>query len=138
MCWNVHVYEMTMYICANVSYLPVLCSYCGVRDPSWAELRHFVWFLDRQLESCEKSVFCDETIFGDVMASLKTFVVKFMIQMSRVSFTQFCILLSSHHTLSLFFSLLSCALIFTISKGCVFVLLGLCYFIIEGRSGSRE
>ena len=59
-------------------------SSCGLRDPSWAEIRHFVMFLDIQLESCEVSVFCDETFVGDVMAGLKGFVVKFMIRMSRV------------------------------------------------------
>ena len=61
-----------------------LPSSCGLRDPSWAEIRHFVMFLDIQLQSCEASVFCDETFVGDVMAGLKGFVVKFMIRMSRV------------------------------------------------------
>lgn len=61
------------------------CSQCGVRDPSWSELRHFVKFLDLQLQSCEQSVFCNEALVGDVMAGLKTFVVKFMIRMSKVS-----------------------------------------------------
>ena len=41
-------------------------------------------FLDLQLESCENSVFTDPAFVGDVMAGLKGFVVKFMIQMSRV------------------------------------------------------
>ena len=67
-------------------FLFSICSYCGVKDPSWAELRHFVWFLDRQLESCEGSVFTNEEIVGDVMTGFKTFVVKFMIRMSRVGF----------------------------------------------------
>ena len=57
---------------------------CGVHDPSWAELRHFVWFLDTQIKACEKSIFCNEDIVGDVMSGLKTFVVKFMIRMSKV------------------------------------------------------
>ena len=56
-----------------------------MRDPSWSEIRHFVKFLDLQLESCEESVFTDHTFVGDVMAGLKEFVVKFMIRMSRVS-----------------------------------------------------
>ena len=59
-------------------------SSCGLHDPSWAEICHFVKFLDIQLQSCERSVFCDETFVGDVMAGLKGFVVKFMIRMSRV------------------------------------------------------
>ena len=56
----------------------------GVQNPSWSEIHHFTKFLDLQLESCEKSVFCDETFIGDVMSGLKGFVVKFMMRMSRV------------------------------------------------------
>ncbi len=59
-------------------------SKCGVRNPSWAEISHFTKFLDVQLNSCENSVFCDETLVGDVMSGLKGFVVKFMIRMSQV------------------------------------------------------
>ena len=62
-----------------------LYRYCGVKDPSWAEIRHFVKFLDLQLQSCECSSFCNEDFVGDVMAGLKSFVVKFMMRMSRVS-----------------------------------------------------
>ena len=55
-----------------------------MKEPSWSEIRHFVKFLDLQLQSCEKSVFTDPQFVGDVMAGLKGFVVKFMIRMSRV------------------------------------------------------
>ena len=48
------------------------------------ELNHFLRFLDIQLDACENSIFCDENIVGDVMSGLKTFVVKFMIRMSKV------------------------------------------------------
>ena len=34
--------------------------------------------------TCEQSIFCNEDIVGDVMSGLKTFVVKFMIRMSKV------------------------------------------------------
>ena len=57
---------------------------CGIRDPNWTEVYHFVKFLDRQLECSEMSVFCDEDIVRDVMSGIKGFVVKFMITMSRV------------------------------------------------------
>ena len=63
----------------------ISCSNCGVRNPSWSEIRHFVHFLDIQLKSCERSVFCDQTFVGDVMSGLKGFVVTFMMRMSRVS-----------------------------------------------------
>ncbi len=62
----------------------VYYSKCGIRDPSWAEFHHFTKFLDIQLNSCENSVFCDETFVSDVMSGLKGFVVKFMIRMSQV------------------------------------------------------
>ena len=55
-----------------------------MRDPSWVELNHFLKFLNIQLETCEQSIFCNEDIVGDVMSGLKTFVVKFMIRMSKV------------------------------------------------------
>ena len=55
-----------------------------MKEPSWSEIRHFVKFLDLQLQSCEKSVFTNPQFVGDVMAGLKGFVVKFMIRMSRV------------------------------------------------------
>ena len=56
-----------------------------MRDPSWSELRHFIKFLDLQLQSCEQSAFCNEAFVADVMSGLKTFVVKFMVLMSKVS-----------------------------------------------------
>ena len=59
---------------------------CGVKDPSWSEIHYFVKFLDVQLESCERSVFCKEEIdiVRRTMSGLKKFVIKFMIRMSRV------------------------------------------------------
>ena len=65
----------------------MMCIYnrqCGVKDPSWSELKHFVEFLNIQLRSCENSIFFNEDIVGDVMSGLKTFVVRFMIRMSKV------------------------------------------------------
>jgi hypothetical protein len=55
-----------------------------VENPSWCEIHHFAKFFDVQLESCEKSIFCNEKFVKDVMSGLKRFVVKFMIRMSRV------------------------------------------------------
>lgn len=56
---------------------------CGVRDPSWSEINHFITFLDLQLKPCESDFFKPELI-KDIMPGLKEFIVKFMIQMSRV------------------------------------------------------
>uniref|UniRef100_A0A1X7SD92 RN213 ligase n=1 Tax=Amphimedon queenslandica TaxID=400682 RepID=A0A1X7SD92_AMPQE len=67
----------------HLECLQVLLKQCGVKDPSWSELKHFVEFLNTQLRLCENSIFCNEDIVGDVMSGLKTFVVKFMIRMSK-------------------------------------------------------
>ncbi|XP_046860850.1 E3 ubiquitin-protein ligase rnf213-alpha-like [Xenia sp. Carnegie-2017] len=73
--------------CADVSdpveSLTVLIQYCGIHDPSWAELHHFANFLNVQLDDCEKSVFCDNSLVEDRLKGFKTFVVRFMIKMSR-------------------------------------------------------
>ena len=58
---------------------------CGVEDPSWAELRHFVNFLNSQLQACEESTFCNMELVGDTLEGFRSFVVQFMILMSRVS-----------------------------------------------------
>ena len=57
---------------------------CGIEDPSWAELRHFVNFLNSQLQSCEESSFCNMELVGDTLEGFRSFVVRFMILMSRV------------------------------------------------------
>ena len=56
-----------------------------MKDPSWSEIRHFIKFLDLQLQSCERSYFTNEDFVGDILSGFKSFVVKFMIRMSRVS-----------------------------------------------------
>ena len=55
-------------------------------DPSWSELHQFTKFLDVQLDSCENSVFMNVKVVGNELSGLKSFVVKFMIRMSRVRF----------------------------------------------------
>ena len=69
-------------------------SNCGIPDPSWAEIRHFVSFLNSQLRDCEQSIFCDMKLMRSVLAGpnvlnlegFRSFVVRFMIQMSRVRY----------------------------------------------------
>uniref|UniRef100_A0A4X1UID3 E3 ubiquitin-protein ligase RNF213 n=1 Tax=Sus scrofa TaxID=9823 RepID=A0A4X1UID3_PIG len=60
-----------------------LLFYCGVLDPSWAELQNFARFLNYQLRDCEASVFCDPGFVGDTLVGFKNFVVAFMIFMAR-------------------------------------------------------
>lgn len=57
--------------------------YCGVVDPSWAELRNFACFLNCQLKDCEASVFCNPALTGDTLRGFKNFVVTFMVLMAR-------------------------------------------------------
>ncbi|KAM9346074.1 E3 ubiquitin-protein ligase rnf213-alpha-like [Symphorus nematophorus] len=68
---------------SHVECLQMLLMYCGIMDPSWAELRNFAWFLNLQLQDCETSVFCDVNITGDTLTGFKTFVVDFMILMAK-------------------------------------------------------
>uniref|UniRef100_A0A674BBP2 RING-type E3 ubiquitin transferase n=1 Tax=Salmo trutta TaxID=8032 RepID=A0A674BBP2_SALTR len=67
----------------HVKCLQLLLLYCGIKDPSWAELRNFTWFLNLQLRDCETSVFCDASITGDTLQGFKNFVVEFMILMAK-------------------------------------------------------
>lgn len=67
----------------HVECLQLLFLYCGVIDPSWAELRNFTWFLNLQLRDCESSVFCDASFTGDTLLGFKNFVVDFMILMAK-------------------------------------------------------
>ncbi|XP_072245329.1 E3 ubiquitin-protein ligase rnf213-alpha-like [Leuresthes tenuis] len=63
--------------------LQILLIHCGIIDPSWAELRNFVWFLNLQLQDCENSDFCNFELVGDTLSGFKNFVVEFMILMSK-------------------------------------------------------
>ena len=57
--------------------------HCGIENPSWSELKHFVNFLNVQLSACEQSVFCSDMLARDLPGFLD-FVIRFMIQMSKV------------------------------------------------------
>ncbi|XP_047465467.1 E3 ubiquitin-protein ligase rnf213-beta [Mugil cephalus] len=57
--------------------------HCGMKDPSWGELKNFSWFLNMQLKDCENSVFCDREFLADQLLGFKGFIVKFMILMAR-------------------------------------------------------
>ncbi|XP_028416584.1 E3 ubiquitin-protein ligase rnf213-alpha-like [Dendronephthya gigantea] len=77
------IYDPRVTIGDPVDALTFIIKYCGIRDPSWAELHHFVNFLNVQLRDCEESVFCNAKLAGDLLQGFKTFVVRFMIEMSR-------------------------------------------------------
>nr|XP_013804530.1 PREDICTED: E3 ubiquitin-protein ligase RNF213-like [Apteryx mantelli mantelli] len=62
--------------------LRLLLDFCGKDDPSWMELSNFTHFLNFQLQMSEKSVFCSPVV-GSEFWGFKTFVIKFMIAMSK-------------------------------------------------------
>lgn len=58
----------------------------GVNDPSWAELRNFVGFLNTQLLDFEQSDYVSDAA-AEFLPGFAKFVLKFLIQMSRVCIT---------------------------------------------------
>uniref|UniRef100_A0A8C8MEV5 RING-type E3 ubiquitin transferase n=1 Tax=Oncorhynchus tshawytscha TaxID=74940 RepID=A0A8C8MEV5_ONCTS len=77
--------------------LQMLFIYCGISDPSWAELRNFAWFLNLQLLDCETSAFCNFQFIGDTLRGFRNFVVDFMILMAKDFATpSLCITDQSH------------------------------------------
>ncbi|XP_060084373.1 E3 ubiquitin-protein ligase rnf213-alpha-like [Ylistrum balloti] len=66
----------------QINCLQTFLRHCGVRDPSWAELKHFVCFLNSQLQDFEVSAFCGAAAKED-LPGFDKFVLKFLIQMSR-------------------------------------------------------
>lgn len=80
---NLDVFTYNKVEGTHVECLQMLLMFCGIMDPSWAELRNFAWFLNLQLKDCETSVFCDVTFTGDTLTGFKTFVVDFMILMAK-------------------------------------------------------
>ncbi|KAL0993465.1 hypothetical protein UPYG_G00108340 [Umbra pygmaea] len=80
---NLDTYQYSGVQGTSVECLQMLFVYCGIIDPSWAELRNFTWFLNLQLRDCETSVFCDAAFTGDTLQGFKNFVVDFMILMAK-------------------------------------------------------
>lgn len=75
------VYHLIMnYFWIRTSYLS---SHCCVQNPSWAELRNFVHFLNTQLQDFEKSDYCS-VILKEDLPGFPVFVLRFLIQMSKV------------------------------------------------------
>ncbi|ELU09101.1 hypothetical protein CAPTEDRAFT_223578 [Capitella teleta] len=62
--------------------IEILLQFCGLRDPSWAELYFFASFLHEQLKLYENCVFCSPE-FADDLPGFQEFVLKFLIQMSK-------------------------------------------------------
>ena len=65
------------------SCLELLLKHLEHNNPSWSEIIHFSSFLNNQLIDCEHSSFCNIALTGDLLPGFKSFVIKFMIQMSH-------------------------------------------------------
>ena len=63
--------------------LQILLKYCGIQQPSWLEINNFGTFLSKQLSDCDNSDYCTSGIMGEEWRGFKSFVVKFLIHMSR-------------------------------------------------------
>ena len=57
--------------------------YFCVKQPTWMELTHFAAFLNAQLRSLEMSDFCNPDLIGEDLPAMKSFVMRFLIQMSK-------------------------------------------------------
>ncbi|WAR16707.1 R213A-like protein, partial [Mya arenaria] len=56
--------------------------HCGIPNPTWAELHHFVWFLNTQLVGFENNTFVGEVAVRD-LPGFGQFVLRFLILMSK-------------------------------------------------------
>ena len=52
-------------------------------NPSWAEVRNFIEFLNAQLYDCENSIFCS---MEEGFPGFKQFVGRFAVMMAKVTF----------------------------------------------------
>ncbi|XP_052809415.1 E3 ubiquitin-protein ligase RNF213-like, partial [Mya arenaria] len=62
--------------------LTTLLRYCGIKEPLWSELHHFVQFLNTQLEMFERNAFVSCAAESD-LPGFRSFVLRFLLQMSR-------------------------------------------------------
>ena len=70
--------------CENpIEFLGVLLKFCSIEKPSWSVLKHFISFLNNQLVACEKNIYCNLVSVDKKWKGLKTFLVDYMVIMSR-------------------------------------------------------
>ena len=74
---------------SSIDNLNIILKNCGIAHPSWAEVRNFVLFLDRQLSDCDNADYCHSGVLEQDWKGFRSFVVKFMILMSRDFATPF-------------------------------------------------
>ena len=64
-------------------FLKTLISNCGVENPSWSELNHFITFFSNQMLACDQSDFYRALSDDRGWEGFKSFIVKYMVIMSR-------------------------------------------------------
>ena len=64
-------------------FLKTLLCNCGVDNPSWSELNHFITFFSNQMSACDNSDFYQTMSDEKGWGGFKSFIVKYMISMSR-------------------------------------------------------
>jgi len=63
----------------------VNCRECGLNNPSWRELAHYIKFLSCQIENLEKNDYFGEN-FIDFIPGFRQFAIKSLLQMAKVIF----------------------------------------------------
>ena len=79
--------------CFYVIFLFFIIRYCGVHKPSWMELRNFVYFFNQQLIDSEQSTFTNAE-FNEDLRGFKGFVIKFLLEMSKVRIVLFIFMIN--------------------------------------------
>ena len=78
-------YVIQFNILINNNYVAFICSAMHASadtiNPSWAEVRNFIEFLNAQLYDCENSNFCS---MEEVFPGFKKFVGRFAVMMAKV------------------------------------------------------
>ena len=69
----------------------IIHRYCGLRKPSWSELRHYVYFLSNQLIKIQNSPYTWPDSADD-LPGFRKFVTAFMFRMAEVCVLQIEIL----------------------------------------------
>ena len=64
-------------------FLNTLISNCGVDNPSWSELNHFITFFSNQMFACDQSDFYRALSDDRGWEGFKSFIIKYMVNMSR-------------------------------------------------------
>ena len=80
---NFHHVTTTDPTYSHEEFIKTIISNCGVKNPSWSELNHFITFFSNQMSACDKSDFYRTLSVEGGWEGFKPFIVKYMIIMSR-------------------------------------------------------